>query len=46
MTHDRVMRFVPVFDTPIQATCFAAHQALVWLGRPEHAPQPSPQAPE
>jgi hypothetical protein len=32
MTHDRVMRFVPVFDTHDQATRFAAAQALAWLG--------------
>lgn len=35
MTHDRVLRFVPSFDTPDQATRFAADQALAWLGRPE-----------
>ena len=33
MTHDRVLRFVPVFDTHDQATRFAASQALAWLGR-------------
>lgn len=36
MTHDRVMRFVPIFDTHDQATRFAAEQALSWLGRPVH----------
>lgn len=34
MTHDRVMRFAPIFDTHDQATRFAAEQALVWIGRP------------
>ncbi len=38
MTHDRVMRFVPVFDTPDQATRFAAGQALAWLGVDELDP--------
>ena len=33
MTHDRVMRFVPLFDTSDQASCFAVDQALDWLGR-------------
>jgi hypothetical protein len=37
MTHDRVMRFVPLFDTHDQATRFAAEQALAWLGRPAPA---------
>ncbi len=32
MTHDRVMRFVPVFDTHEQASRFASEQALAWLG--------------
>jgi hypothetical protein len=32
MTHDRVMRFVPVFDTHEQASRFATEQALAWLG--------------
>lgn len=31
MTHDRVMRFVPVFDTSDQATRFATAQALAWI---------------
>ena len=34
MTHDRVMRFNPLFDTHEQATRFAAEQAMAWLGRP------------
>ncbi|MFO1327886.1 MAG: hypothetical protein U1F56_11055 [Rubrivivax sp.] len=33
MTHDRVMRFVPVFDTPDQASRFATEQALAWIDR-------------
>jgi hypothetical protein len=32
MTHDRVLRFVPVFDTHEQAGRFASEQALAWLG--------------
>lgn len=32
MTHDRVLRFVPLFDTHDQATRFAADQACAWLG--------------
>ena len=32
MTHDRVMRFVPVFETHDQATRFATEQALVRIG--------------
>lgn len=35
MTHDRVLRFEPAFDTHDQATRFASEQALAWLGRPE-----------
>jgi hypothetical protein len=31
MSHDRVMRFVPVFDTHDQASCFAVEQALAWI---------------
>ena len=34
MTHDRVMRFMPVFDTHDQATRFATEQAMAWIGRP------------
>lgn len=34
MTHDRVMRFVPVFDTPDLAARFALAQAMAWIGRP------------
>lgn len=33
MTHDRVLRFEPAFDTHDQATRFATDQALAWLGR-------------
>lgn len=32
MTHDRVMRFVPVFDSADQAARFATAQALAWIG--------------
>ncbi len=32
MTHDRVMRFVPEFDNPEQASRFATDQALAWIG--------------
>jgi hypothetical protein len=32
MTHDRVMRFVPKFETHEQATRFATDQALAWIG--------------
>jgi len=31
MSHDRVMRFVPVFDSQDQASCFAVEQALAWI---------------
>ncbi len=44
MTHDRVLRFVPAFDTVPQATRFAIAQALAWIGQPEraaHRPTPS-----
>jgi hypothetical protein len=34
MTHDRVMRFIPVFDTQRQARQFATEQALDWIGGP------------
>lgn len=36
MTHDRVMRFVPVFASGEQAARFATSQALTWIG--ERAP--------
>ena len=42
MTHDRVMRFVPLFDTPDQATCFAVGQALAWLERRAAGSNPTP----
>ena len=41
MTHDRVLRFVPVFDTPDQATRYAAREALAWLGA-DRPVSPSP----
>jgi hypothetical protein len=34
MTHDRVLRFVPVFDSPDQAARFATEKALAWIGHP------------
>jgi hypothetical protein len=39
MTHDRVMRFSPIFDTSAEARRFATDQALAWIG------QPSPENP-
>jgi len=41
MTHDRVLRFVPVFDTDAQALRFATEQALAWIGAPAPAIDPS-----
>lgn len=32
MTHDRVLRFVPSFDSPEGAQRFATEQALAWIG--------------
>lgn len=46
MTHDRVMRFVPTFDCPDQASRFAVEQALVWLGAPAPAVHPPNDSPE
>lgn len=34
MTHDRVMRFEPVFESHDQAAHFAIAQALAWIGTP------------
>jgi hypothetical protein len=31
MSHDRVMRFVPVFDSHEQASQYAVAQALAWI---------------
>ena len=31
MTHDRVLRFVPVFDSHDEAARFAVEQALAWI---------------
>lgn len=42
MTHDRVLRFVPVFDTPDQATRYAAREALAWLGADTPIPASTP----
>jgi translation initiation factor IF-1 len=41
MTHDRVTRFVPVFDTHDQVTRFATEQAVAWIERPQRAIHPS-----
>jgi hypothetical protein len=43
MTHDRVLRFVPVFDTHEQASRFASEQALAWLGPSGSCRPPVPQ---
>lgn len=40
MTHDRVVRFVPLFDTHTQATDFATEQAMAWIGRPLSSADP------
>jgi hypothetical protein len=42
MTHDRVMRFVPVFESHEEAARFAVGQALAWLGTPAPAPALTP----
>jgi hypothetical protein len=42
MTHDRVMRFVPVFDTHDQAARFATAQALAWISARAAALCPTP----
>ena len=31
MTHDRVLRFVPVFDSHDEAAHFAVEQAMAWI---------------
>ncbi|MGA0611554.1 hypothetical protein [Caldimonas sp. KR1-144] len=40
MTHDRVMRFVPVFETRDQAARFATRQAMAWIERPTSPADP------
>lgn len=40
-THDRVMRFVPAFDSQEQATRFATEQALAWIGESACAIHPT-----
>jgi hypothetical protein len=37
-THDRVLRFDPLFDTAHAALRFAASQGLIWAGLPTAAP--------
>lgn len=32
-THDRVLRFVPMFDTAAEAARYAATQGLAWIAR-------------
>jgi len=34
MTHDRVLRFSPVFNSHDEAVRFATDQALAWIGDP------------
>lgn len=46
MTHDRVMRFVPVFASHDQAARFATAQALSWIGLRVPAIAPSTITPE
>ncbi len=41
MTHDRVMRFVPTFDTHAEAARFAVEQALDWIGLPNAVATPA-----
>ena len=41
-THDRVMRFTPLFDTPQAALRYATDQGLAWIGAPAAEPQPHP----
>lgn len=41
MTHDRVLRFSPLFETAEQAARYAAEQALAWIGAPARALDPS-----
>ncbi len=42
MTHDRVMRFVPVFDSPELASRFAVEQALAWIDERHPSTPPLP----
>ncbi len=46
MTHDRVMRFVPLFDCRHEAARYAARQAIDWIGRPAASAAPNPSTPE
>lgn len=41
MTHDRVMRFVPVFASHEQAARFATAEAMSWIGTRAPATAPS-----
>ncbi len=40
-THDRVMRFVPMFDTAAEAARYAAVQGLAWIARAASRRNPS-----
>jgi hypothetical protein len=40
MTHDRVMRFVPVFESSDQAASYAAAQARAWIVAPASSVDP------
>ena len=42
MAHDRVLRFVPDFDSQDRATRFAITQALTWIGARTPATVASP----
>jgi hypothetical protein len=41
MTHDRVLRFIPEFDSLEQAQVFGTAQAMAWIGAAPRAPAPS-----
>lgn len=41
MTHDRVLRFLPHFETAEQAARYATEQAMAWISRPAHARDPA-----
>jgi hypothetical protein len=39
-THDRVLRFVPMFDTAAEAARYAAMQGLAWIVARAALPRP------
>lgn len=45
-THDRVLRFSPLFDGHDQAARFATRQALAWIGPPAVPATAYPTTPE